>query len=320
MRAVCGLVLTVALICLLPLAARAADPSAPERLPVPNSAAQGKIVSSIRTQYHDDYARRTAADQLALAQKFREQASLANEDPVRQYVLLREARELATNSGNLDAAFGIVDDTARLFAVEGDELKVTVMSNAMDRALIPKSELLENYLRVSDTALSRADLTLASHSIPLATQIARATRDRTVMARVRSYELRLHDARREVTVVIAANEKLKANPEDAESALIVGRYVCFAQGNWEGLSILARGSDKRLRDLAEQDLATPIDPNSKADLANAWWDLPDSKQTPQKLSRQRAVHWYEEALPGLNGEKKLQAEQRIAELHPGKSN
>jgi hypothetical protein len=289
------------------------DSSRAERLPVPNSTAQTQIVNGIRSQYREDYAKRTAADQLSLAQNFRQQATISGSDSVRQYVLLREARELATNSGNLDVAFAIIDDTARLFTVDATELKTTVMANAMDRSLIPKSELLENYLKAFDEALSHGDVQLASQAMVLAKEIVRGTRDPAVGQRVHTYDLRLHDARRELTAVVAASNKLKVNAEDPEANLVVGRYVCYVQGNWEGLQLLARCSDSRLRELATKDLDGPPSPTAMADLADAWWDFPDSKQTPQRMSRQRAVHWYEQAISGLSGERKNLAEKRITE-------
>jgi hypothetical protein len=290
------------------------DSSPTDRLPVPNSAAQAKIVKEIRERYHDDYAKRTAADQLALAQQFRAEASIAGDDSVRRYVLLREARELATNSGDLKAAFGIIDDTIKLFALDGADLKVTVMSNAVDRALIPKVDLMDQYLKICNDALDFGDLTLATHANMLATRIARGTRNPDVIARAHVTDLRMHDARREVTLVYAANERRKANPEDGEANLIVGRYMCFVQDHWEGLTFLAVGSDKQLRGLAEKDIAGPPNPTLMADLGDAWWDLPDSKQTPQSRSRGRAAHWYELALPGLSGDRKKLAEKRIAEV------
>lgn len=313
-RFVVGFAFIISFLSLNSLVIRADDTSSTERLAVPNSSAQAKIVKEIREQYHDEYAKRTAADQLALARQFREQASIAGDDSIRRYVLLREARELATNSGNLDAAFGIIDDTSKVFALDATELKVTVMSNAVDRALIPKIDLMDRYLKICNNALDYGDLTLATHANMLATRIARGTRNPDVIGRAHVTDLRVHDARREVTVVVAANEKMKSNPEDAESSLIVGRYMCFVQDNWEGLPFLAHGSDKRLRELSEKDVDGPPNPSLMADLADAWWDFPDSKQTPQSRSRERAIHWYEQALPGLSGDRKKLAEQRVAAM------
>jgi hypothetical protein len=186
------------------------------------------------------------------------------------------------------------------------------MANAVDRSTIPKSELMENYLKVCNDALFYGNAQMAYQACLLATQIARATRNPATIERVRQYELRVHDARREMTAVLAAVAKLKNHPDDPDASVQVGRYLCFAQHRWdEGLPLLAHGSDKRLRDLAEKDLEGPNDAPAMVDLADAWWDFPDSKQTPQKVARERAVHWYEQALPRLSGEKKAYAEERM---------
>lgn len=290
----------------------AAEDAPAERLPVPKSAAQTPIANSIRAQYRQDYSSRDAAVHLALAQKFQGQVAELGSDPNRQYVLLREARELATNAGNFDAAFSIIDDTARLFTVDADELKVSVLSNAMDRSLISKPELLENYLKAGDAALDRGNVQLAYQATVLSREITRAARDPALTQRARAFEMRVHEARRTYEAVLAAARKLNANPDDAQSALLVGRYFCFMQRHWEeGLPLLARGSDARLKELAQKDLDGPPSPEAMADLADAYWDLPDSKQTPQRASRERAVHWYQQALPHLKDPRNATAQQRI---------
>lgn len=300
-----------ALVLALPQALPAAD-APPERLPVPNSAAQGKLLSALRSQYKQDYAKRNPEDQFALAEQFHKQALAEGADPVRQYVLLREARELATNSGNFDATFAIIDDTARLFTVDARDLKVTALTNAMDRTLLSKPELFENYHKVGQAALDRGDVQLAYQVTVLERIIVRQTKDPGLTQRARAFELRVHDARREYDTIVAAARKLKAVPDDPNANGLVGRYVCFVQRRWEeGLPLLAKGADRQLADLARRDLDSPDDPKAMVDLADAYWDLPDTKQTPQRAARERAAHWYAEALPKLAGDAKARAEQRI---------
>lgn len=289
-----------------------ADDAPPERLPVPKSAPQTPYANALRAENRQDYANRDAAVHLALAQKFQKQAAALGADPVKQYVLLREARELATDAGNFDAAFSIIDDMARLFLVDPNELKVTVLSNAMDRSLIPKLELLDNYLKAGESALDSGNVQLAYQVTVLARKITRAANDPALTQRDRDFELRVHAARRDYAAVVAAANKLRTNPDDAEACLLVGRYFCFMQRRWEeGLPLLAHGSDARLREIAEKDLEGPNDADAMSDLADAYWDLPDTKLTPQRASRARAVHWYEQAVGRLKGEKQARARERI---------
>lgn len=294
-----------------------AEESSPhERLPVPNSTAQTRVRNQIREQHRAEFSKRNAADQLALAHELQtEAAAAAHDDPNRQYVLLREAREAAVNAGDLDAAFSIIQDTSKAFLLDANELRVTSLTDTYDRALVPKIQLMDTYLKVATDALSHADVQLAFQSSRLATKIARESKDPATIQRAKVVDLRVHEARRQLTEAVAASNRLKVNPDNPDASTIVGRYLCFVQGQWDqGLPLLARGSDKPLRDLASADQSGPNDAAAMADLADRWWNLPDTARTPQAKSRQRAVHWYEQALPNLKGEQKAQATQRLAEV------
>lgn len=313
MRAATLLALTVVLSC---GAVMADESSSGPQLPVPNSTAQTRARNQIREEHRADFAKRNAADQLALAHQLQEEAAAAgHDDPTRQYVLLREAREAAVNAGDFDAAFSIIKDTARSFKLDANELRVTSLTDAYDRGLVPKTQMLDNYLKVANDALAAGDVQLSYQASILATKIARETKDSAIMLRAKAVSLRVHEARRQLTEAVAAANRLKVNPDNPDASAIVGRYLCFVQGEWgEGLPLLARGSDKALRELAAKDQAGPNDAAAMADLADQWWNLPDTVRTPQTKSRQRAVHWYERALANLTGDRKLQAEQRIAEI------
>ena len=291
-----------------------------ERGPVPNSAKQAVVLRQIREQYKAEYAKKDASDRLALSKDFQQLAAASTEDPTRRYVLLREARELAVDAGDFDQAFAAIDDMSKSFTIDGNELKVSALTAAMDKASIPPPQLLDNYLKASADALEKNELLMAAQASMLASKIAVASRDAVAKQRVKQMDLRVHDARRELNLVVAAANKLKAKPDDPEANLLVGRYVCYVQGNWEhGLAYLAKGSNKRLAELAAKDVENPSDAPSMTSLADAWWELPNTKETPQKRSRERAAYWYEQALPRLAGDAKSRAEQRIAEVHPDSS-
>ena len=303
---------TLALLLVCPICK--ADDVAPERLPVPNSAKQAVALKQIKEQYKSDYAKKDAAGRLVLSKTFHQLANASSEDPTRKYVLLREARELAIDAGDFEQAFAVIDETASSFAMDGNELKVSALTAAMDKASIPPTQLMENYLRVCDQSLDNNDLLMAAQASMLATKIAQALRDPTLKVRAKQAELRVHDARRDLNLVVAAANKLKSKPDDAEANLLVGRYLCFVQGSWEhGLPYLSKGADKKLAQRADQDLEDPGDPTRMVALGDAWWDVPATKETPQKQSRRRAAYWYEKALPKLAEDKKPRVEQRLAE-------
>ena len=288
-----------------------------QRLQIPNSSKQTPVYNAIRSEFKTEYANRDVAAQLALSHKFTGLALQSDEDPVRQYVLLREAKELAINGGDLDAAFSIIDQTAQQFAVDANELKVTAMAAAMDRARVPPVQLMSEYLKIAESSLDDGDLRMASQAMTLANRIARSSRDRAALARARQTDLRLHDASRQLAPIMAAFNRLKLKPEDPEANLVVGRYLCFMRGVWdEGLPLLAKGSDKALAELAQEDLSQPSDAPSQFKLGGEYWELSQKSGLSVKRRRQRASYWYQKASPQLQGEQKQTAQQRIAEASP----
>jgi hypothetical protein len=80
---------------------------------------------------------------------------------------------------------------------------------------------------------------------------------------------------------------------------------------------LAKGSNLRLKVLATEDIAHPIDSAGIASLADEYWTLAEQETGLRKRGLQlRAVHWYQVALPRLpGGFAKLQAERRTAEAN-----
>jgi hypothetical protein len=306
------------LVCLVAAFGRGQNAGQDLRQPVPNSSKQSPVLREVREHYKAEYANRDAASQLQLARTFRKEAA-SSDDPVRQFVLLREARELAVNGGDLDEAFGIIDDMARTFTVDASDMKVTAMAGSLDRARVPPRQLADQYLKIADTALTTYDVRMASQAMVLAKRIVYGSHDAAATARVHEVDLRVHEASRQLAPVAAAANYLKDHPDDPRANLTVGRFVCFFRGMWdEGLPLLAKGSDKTLADLAAADLARPEDALAQMQLADRWWNRPDSKETPQKSSHLRAAWWYEKAIPQLKDQQKILAQQRIAETRPAK--
>lgn len=288
------------------------------RQPVPNSSKQSPVLKQIKEQYKSEYANREADAQLQLARTFRKEATNSAEDPVRQFVLLREARELAINGGDLNETFGIIDDMAKVFTVDADDMKVTAMAASFDRSRVPPRQLVDQYLKIADQSLATYDVRMASQAMVLAKRFVYGSHDSAAIARVHEVDLRVHDASRQLEPVARAANYLKDHPDDPRANLTVGRFLCFFRGMWsEGLPLLAKGADRTLADLASKDLSSPADSAAQMQMADAWWSLPDSKDTPQKQSRLRAAYWYEQALPQLPDPQKTVAQQRIAQAKAG---
>ena len=109
-------------------------------------------------------------------------------------------------------------------------------------------------------------------------------------------ELRLARDRAETGI-----ERLKKSPNDAAAHTTVGEFLCFVRGDSEhGLVSLAQSDDPALGLLAKRDLlGLASDPNQQVSVGDSWWNLADSKNSPELFKagiRQRAVFWYIKAI------------------------
>ncbi|MGO8750628.1 MAG: hypothetical protein ACLQNE_32160 [Thermoguttaceae bacterium] len=89
----------------------------------------------------------------------------------------------------------------------------------------------------------------------------------------------------------------KTDPTGPETDLAAGKRLCFVEDNWaEGLPLLAKGSDDRLRELATADLKDNASPQERVTLGDRWWDFAGSEVgAVWKGSLRRAAYWYRQA-------------------------
>jgi hypothetical protein len=305
--------LLIVIIVLCPFA-RGED-APPAKLPVPHSAEQIKAEHLINERYKVQYAQHDPADQLALASTMRTDISqFADDAPVR-YVLLREARELAIDGGDLDAAFAAIDDMDKIFAIDARELKASAMTAMVDKSAVPPPALVAKYLQISDGAVSIGDIDMANKGYALAAMLADQSRDADLKQRVKEEHIAIMQAVRDQKAVAIAINRVKLHPDDAADSLVVGKYACFVRELWpQGLPYLAKGSDPKLKSLAQNELNSPTDADALAAMADAWWDYGNSATGKiAERSHLHAADLYKQAMPNLSEEKKKLAGQRVVE-------
>jgi type 1 glutamine amidotransferase len=115
---------------------------------------------------------------------------------------------------------------------------------------------------------------------------------------------------------VQAMLKLFENPEDADANLVVGKYLCLDEGEWEaGIPLLAHGTDMELKQDAEMELLKPDGAMQQVEIADHWYDLGHKtfgSTKGQLLSR--AGYWYDQALLKLTGITKARIAGRLDEL------
>ena len=286
--------------------------------PVPDKeqwqAMKGKIVKIFQKDFAEA---KTAEAKLALAMKLDKQGDASKDDPVERYALWRLAADGTSEAGEFSAAVQIVDKIQGEFDIDGEALKAELLNAGAARATIsPEAarNLCETALKLAATAVGREDFDAAARYSKLATNSVRRAKDPQFSREVLARDREIEHLKTRYAAVAAAMETLNSNADDPGANLAIGRWQCFAKGDWEkGLPCLAKGSREDLAALAKQELAKPAAAKDQAALADGWWALAEKDRTDFKAAyRARALRWYEQAVPGLSGLEKIRVEKQVA--------
>jgi hypothetical protein len=291
------------------------------RQPIPRSAARQEALELIRDVYRDEIAAaKSAAQKQVLARKLCEQGIATAQAGAEKYVLLKVARDLAAQSGDFRTSADAIDDMAKAFEVDAAALIVKAAGTAAKRTgdVAQNKAIASRLAKLLPKVMAADRLDLAKQMATIAAEAARKSRD-TVLAREaleigREIDKRI-GAFADVQIALAT---LNTNPSDADANLVVGKYRCFSQHDWDrGLTHLALGSDAVLRKVAKQEIEGAADANVQLQLGDNWWKLSDGQVGKMKeafLARTR--YWYARALPKLTGLQKTKAEKRLLDLAP----
>jgi hypothetical protein len=287
-----------------------------KKLPVPDTDAQAAAEKLIHELFKADFQKPKTTDMMTLAGKLTQQAFDSKDDDAARYVLLREARDLASRAGEPRYAFRMVDEMARWYIVDAFEQKNAVLAVATKTAS-PKV-LADAALLLGEEAIASDRYDVAVSLLATASTAARRANSAALVNRVEARERAAKEMQKEFTAVQSAEETLKAEPTNPAANLTKGKFLCLLKGEWDkGLPFLAAGGEDRLAVAAGKDTGGPTEAEAQAEVAEAWWDLAEAEKGPAKTQLlRRAHHWYKQAHSDLKGLAQTKAEKRLAVLNP----
>jgi len=297
----------------------------PKRLPVPDAAEQAAALVEVRKIHRDDLDKavdRTRRNKLAKS-LFKE-AMETVDAPVVRYVLLSQARDLAIAAGEPDLLREVVVETSVYHQIDASAELVKIYIDLAESRIGSggKKELSKGALDLAEELLAEDDyetalrLARAAHTMALARDTATAKQATELLRTLQNLKLH-HDRFQQAEKILAGD------PNNPAAHLAQGRFYCFAKNtpeSWEkGLPMLAKGSDAKLKALAEAELAVDAksDPGDLFNLAEQWYEASKTAdETTRQSYRGRAIHWYQKALPDLQGFTQKKAKLRLDELQP----
>jgi hypothetical protein len=302
----------------------AGDPPADSTLPtpkthVPDAAALKASAKLLNELYGRKIsAARTPQDKTALAKEILKTGREEQKDPVARFAIFTLARDMAAEAGDVEMSFDAIDELGKTYAIDPAQMKVETaapLAKSLRSAkgiagfiakvdpIIEQFDAAERY----DSARQLAEMEMAA---------ARHINDRALLQEATARSLKVKAAEAGYAGAKKALAILEHDPANPDAKLVVGKFYCFVQGDWDrGLPLLSGGSDAALKQAAGLELARPTNAHEQYQLADAWWAAGQSESAAVKWQvLSRAAEWYAKAIPNLTGIKKLAAMKKVKEF------
>jgi hypothetical protein len=289
---------------------------ADDRLPIPDEAAQKASLELITEGYKSDYDQaKTPQQKITLAKKLLQDGIATKNDPAGRYVLLRVARDIAAQGGDVDTAFEAIAEIYKGYKIDTLKMKSVSVADAAkaQRTAKDHQQLVPRILTLIGDAVAADRYDLAKPLGEIAFSSARSAKDTNLIKQVRTRNEEAEEIEKEFVKAKEALTVLEIKPTDSEANLNVGKFRCFVKGDWaRGIPMLALGSDDSVKALAVKELADK--PDALA-LGDSWWELAEKEEGTAKGKIQaHAAEWYRKALPDLEGLAKVKVEKRLASV------
>lgn len=297
-----------------------ATPSTPvrRRAPIPDTDVLGPAMKTVHELIKDDLVKaKKPEEKRTILTSLLDQANGTQDDLLGRYAFVIEARNLAAELGDsagLKQAVAVasgsheIDETAWLC----DGVDLALKKPMSTSTAKPLTKLL---LEQVDVAVNDGDYEGGRRSADLAIAVARKTQDAATIKSVVDRGKELDKQKKDADALEKAYDTLAEKPDDPAANLAVGRYLCFVAGQWpEGFDCLSKCTDSTIKELATASLADPQTAAEQVALADQWWSNADRVAILTKREIQQvALHWYQTALPRVDGLVKAKVDKRLAD-------
>jgi WD40 repeat protein len=286
-----------------------------KRQPIPPTDAQLDAEAKIKEQFKAEYAKKFAPDLRELARKLHAEALLADRDPPRRFVLLREARDLGAAGVDPAQVLAAVEKLSGEYQMEPAPQLVTAFEVLGKQAQTPATlrPVAEGALVALRLAIQGDDPDSAARLIKVADAAARKSSVAALSEAVAGANKQFQRYRTDFEAAKPVLERVHNNVADATAKRAAGMFLCFAKGNWRtGLPLLKAGGEANLQAVVDMELANPSAPATRLALADAWWELAESAVGDPKLNFQRrARYWYMQARGEAAGAERTRCDDRL---------
>lgn len=277
-----------------------AEPPVAEKIAVPALAVQDEIVAELDELYHfDQFASAPQKSQIATA--LYELGEEIDDEPAERFVALRKAMEFAREAGNIPLMLQAVELIGRDFDIDVLQVKVKMLGEVGRQVsgAGPITVFVQESRELIDEALAEDRYEIALQLAEMSKQLAQQPGAVRLVKEISASHQRVQKLYERYQETQRARTVLQGDPEDPAAHLILARWHCFTNQQWddEALQHLAKCSDQGLAAVARQELAErPATAAEQVDLADAWWQLATEHQGEDQIALvHRARFWYQRA-------------------------
>ncbi len=288
------------------------------RLPVPTADKLREPEKIIKDLFKEAYAKKAPADRQALARALMAQAEKTSQDPSAQWVLYREAQDVAAQVCDVRLSMAAIDAAARVFDVDPMPMKAAALAAAVKVAKIPVEiiSLAEAQLKLADEWVLTDQYDAADKAVVAALASARRVSDQALILRATNRTREVAEMKTRYQAMKTVLQVLAKTPDDPAANNEMGQFHCFVKGNWDlGVRFLVKGSDATLKTLALKEMAPPLTAIEAVSIADGWWDLAAAEKSTLRKSQMQAHAFslYEGAAETATGLVAAKIEKRLAE-------
>lgn len=284
---------------------RIATKTSDRRIAVPKEDARQKARLLVEERHQVSLAQGQLA-QVRLAKSMLQVSGggIAAGDEAVRYEMLDTASKLAAKGGDLDLSFKTIDTIAVRYEIDPMAAKISrlVEAFAMAKAAPRIRQTVDMAGKLVDEAVDIHQFEAAQRIIDVTLRFCNRPAGRQFRKDLINRRKDVRKQQERFDKIHEARKTLQTAPDDDQSNLLIGSYLCFDKNDWPaGLPHLAKGSDKGLAQLARRELENPPQTvDEEIGLADDWWILAATRFGPLKRPLLlRSAHWYKQAQPKL---------------------
>ena len=290
----------------------------PSRLLAPDATAQAAGQKKLHDIIKAPGPKATAKELTTYATSLFDVGIGTKDDADMRFVVLKEAFDWTYPLGDPEVAarsLAVLDDE---FAVDPAAWKAAALMRASAKSPTPSAQrlLAEKCDEVVKDAIAADELDWAEKVAAVGVVSAQAAKIPAMAAHATKRLIEVRDLAKAFKLYKAATAVLATTPEDAKACADAGAYRALGKRDWDaGLKLLAKGSDEKLKALAEKDLAAPTDVEARQALCEAWVDAVDRERGAYKIgAAARASHWRSLIADDVVGLRRIKLDKRLSEI------